>query len=210
MTLVSAGVSPTASVGWVRVTPDGASAAPVGGEVFSFAPAGILLTESGMPSAEPTSHALIYVDRSNRHSVGLALASSVATSITVRAFKTDGTTPVGTATINLPANGHISAFDYALISSLGVGFTGVLDITGQSPFSAVTLRSLTNSRGEFLVATFPVADLQQPAPGPIVFPQIADGTEYQTEFILLSGGTSGRTTLTFLDNDGHPFNIGRR
>ena len=210
MTLVSDGLSQIANAGWIQVTPDSGTTAPVGGGVFSFAPAGTLVTESGVPSAVPTTHARIYVDRSNGHSVGLALTSSLATSITVRAFRLDGTTPAGTATLNLAANGHVATFDYMLIPSLGAGFVGVLDITAQSPFSALTLRSLMNSRREFLMATFPVADFDHPAPLPIVFPHIADGEGYQTEFIQLSGGTGGGAALRFFDNNGLAFNIGRR
>jgi hypothetical protein len=65
-------------------------------------------------------------------------------------------------------------------------FTGVLEISSIRPFAAVTLRSLNNGRGDFLMTTFPVADGARAAPSPIVFPQIADGGGYSTQFILLS------------------------
>src|SRR5437899_8663393 len=43
-------------------------------------------------------------------------------------------------------------------------------------------------RGDFLLTTFPIADANQPAPSPIVFPQIVDGGGSKTQSI--SGATS--------------------
>jgi hypothetical protein len=46
---------------------------------------------------------------------------------------------------------------------------------------------------DYLITTFPVADVNQKAPFPIVFPQIADGGGYVTQFILLN--TSGASSV---------------
>ena len=93
----------------------------------------------------------------------------------------------GPGTVNLAANGHNSRFAGEMIAGLPRGFTGVLEISSSSPFVALTLRSLVNARGDFLITTFPIADANQAAPSPIVFPQIADGAGYSTQFILFSG-----------------------
>jgi len=73
----------------------------------------------------------------------------------------------------------------------------------------LTLRSLTNGRGDFLLTTFPVADFNQPAPSPIVFLQIPDGGGYRTEFIFLSAGGAASTTLSFFGDNGSPIPIGQ-
>ncbi len=210
--LVSEGLLPDTMAGWIKVTPAPGTATPEGGAVSGYAPAAILVTETGIPSTAPTTHARIYVDRTNRHEVGLALAApdNTPVHITLQAFGRDGVTPAGSGTVDLVANGHDARFAYELIPSLLQGFTGVLDITAASPFTALTMRSLTNSRNEFLITMFPVADFNQLAPYPIVFPQIADGQGYQTEFILLSAGSSGSTTLSFFDNNGTALGIGKR
>jgi len=81
----------------------------------------------------------------------------------------------------------------------------VLDIRSASPFAALTLRSLVNGRGDFLMTTFPVADAESDAPSPVVFPQIADGGGYITEFIMISAGEAADTTVYFYDEDGAAF-----
>ena len=121
----------------------------------------------------------------------------------------DGITPVGSGSLDLPGNGHEAKFDYQFISSLQGGFTGVLEISSSSPFAALTLRSLVNSRGDFLLTTFPIADFNQPAPVPMIFPQIANGGGYMTEFILLSSGGGAIGILSFLDDRGSPLSIGK-
>jgi len=197
-------------VGWVQVTPSGGSNAPVGAGVFSYSPAGILVTESGIPSSVATVRARLYVDKSNRHDTGLAISNpgTTAISVTIQAFQSSGAS-AGTApaTLNLRANGHSSAFVGELISGLPNGFTGVVDLISSSPFVPLTLRSLTNGRNDFLLTTFPAADLTQPAPAPIVFPQIADGGGYTTQFIFISADGAASVTVNFIGDEGTPFGV---
>jgi hypothetical protein len=88
------------------------------------------------------------------------------------------------------------------------GFTGVLDISSPTPFAALTMRSLDNERQEFLAALFPVADMTRNAPAPLVFPQIANGGGYVTQFILISAGEASSSTLSFYDENGTPTDFG--
>ena len=90
-----------------------------------------------------------------------------------------------------------------------VGSTGVLDITSATPFAALTLRSLNNERNDFLMTTFPIADVARAAPTPVVFPQIADGGGFVTEFILLNAVGASKTTLSFFDNEGRQLAVGK-
>jgi hypothetical protein len=106
--------------------------------------------------------------------------------------------------VNLGGNGHEARFSSELISDLPPHFTGVLGIASSSPFVALTLRCLTNSRGNFLLTAFPIADAAQPAPMPIIFPQIANGGEYVTEFILLSAGGASSTIFDLFGEDARP------
>jgi hypothetical protein len=52
------------------------------------------------------------------------------------------------------------------------------------------------------MTTFPIADANTAAPSPIVFPQIADGGGYVTQFILISPIGGASTTLHFYSDDG--------
>jgi YD repeat-containing protein len=199
--------------GWAQLVPAAASATPVGAGTFSFTQGGTLVTESGVPSATPTTHARIYVDTAGGHNTGLAVVSPEGRSvrITATAYLPDGVTPAGNGpgTIDLVPGGHLPRFVGQLISGLPEGFTGVLDLVAPAPFAALTLRSLTNERGDFLLTTFPIADVTQVPPAPVVFPQIADGGGYQTQIILLNTGAASSVTLSYLGADGRPITIGQ-
>jgi hypothetical protein len=196
--------SPTAvNEGSVQLIPTNGTWAPVGAGVFGLTQNGVLVTETGVPSATQTIHARIYVDQSGGHLTGIAIANpqSSSMSVSLTAYQTDGVTPAGTGSASLPLNGNgeSAAFTSSLIPNLPAGFTGVLDIFSPSglPFAALTLRILTNLRGDSVITTFPVADFDSTAPTPIVFPQVVDGNAgglYRTQFIML--GTTGASTLT--------------
>jgi hypothetical protein len=128
----------------------------------------------------------------------------------VLSYQTDGITLAGSpsnASVNLPSNGHDSKFAGELIGSLPAGFTGVFELRSTIPFVALTLRSLTNSRGDFLLTAFPVADANVAPPSPIVFPHIADGGGYQTQFILIGPTGAASVTVSFWSDSGAPLNI---
>jgi hypothetical protein len=202
------GLPATTNTGWIKVVPDTGTTSPTGIGLFGFTPGGVLVTESGIPSALPTTHARIYVDKSGGHNTGLALANpgNGVLNVTLSAFQADGVTPAGTSlgSLTISPGGENAVFVDEVISGLPNGFTGVLDVASSSPFVPLTLRSLTNSRGDFLITTFPVADFNQPAPSPIVFPQIADGDGYQTEFILLSTQGATAASINYYNNNGVP------
>ena len=174
---------------------------------------GVVITESGVPSAALTTKARIYVDTTQGHNTGLAIANPGGgnSSIEVSAFADDGATPAGAGSpppIQLTARGQTARFVSQLVSGLPAGFTGVLNLESSTPFAALTLRSLTNARQDFLLTTFPIADLNKPAPDPIVFPQIADGGGIRTQFILINPSDSSVVNIRFFDEQGDPLSIG--
>jgi len=54
------------------------------------------------------------------------------------------------------------------------------------------------------MTTFPIADANQAAPSPIVFPQVADGGGYVTEFILIGADQAKKAILKYFDETGAP------
>jgi len=48
-----------------------------------------------------------------------------------------------------------------------------------------------------------------PPSAPLVFPQIASGGGYTTEFILLGGNGSGNVTLIFFNDTGAPLRVAK-
>jgi trimeric autotransporter adhesin len=205
------GFPTNAKAGWVRLNPGYLRMTPIGSGIFSYNPNSILVSETGIPPAVPTMHARVYVDLSANHNTGLALAniSSAGASITVNAFQKDGVSAVGTSqgTLALAGNGHDAKFVNQFIAGLPDGFRGVLDISSPTFFAALTVRSLINERDDFLMTTFPIADANQDAPSPIVFPQVSDGGGYITEFILIGAGKDASIAPSFYDETGAPANF---
>jgi hypothetical protein len=195
------------------LTPAFGTPTPIGAGVFGYNPGAFLVTESGIPATVSTTHARIYVDMSGGHRTGLAIANptNANTNVTITAFQNDGVTGIGTSQgpLQISANGYSAFFADQFIAGLPAGFTGVLDIISSTPFAALTVRSLTNERSDFLLATFPVADMIVGAPSPIVFPQIADGGGYVTQFILIGAGGASSVTLNYYGEDGKPLAVGK-
>jgi len=205
------GSQPDAMAGWVRLIPDSGTSTPLSSGIFAYNPGNILLTESGVPSAEESTNARIYVDLSEHRDTGLAIANIMNSNanITLDVFRSDGSAPIGTssATLVLAANGHAAEFVDQFITGLPEGFTGVLEIKSPTPFAALTVCLLTNERNDSLLTTFPVADANKPAPAPIVFPQIADGGGSATRVISISPSGSSNGVSSFYDEAGKPMSI---
>jgi photosystem II stability/assembly factor-like uncharacterized protein len=207
------GSSTATKAGWVRLDPDHMNpSAPVASGVIAYNPDTVLVSESGIPAANSTTHARVYVDLSGSHNTGLAVANigATAANVIVSAYSADGTANVGASlgSLQLAAGGHDARFADQFISGLPAGFTGVLDISSTTPFAALTLRSLVNEREDFLMTAFPVADANQEAPSPVVFPQVADGGGYVTEFMLISTRDAAETTLSLFDENGISMDFG--
>jgi hypothetical protein len=202
----------TADIGSVQIVPASGTRTPAGAGVFRYTSGGITVTETGIPSATATTHARVYIDRTSGHDTGIAVAGIDATAVnlSVRAYASNGSTAVSQSeNIALPGKGHYSAFAGQMVSGIIDGFAGVLDLEAPTPFVALTIRSLYNSRNDYLITAFPVADLTKPAPSPIVFPQLADGGGYTTQFILLSAGEEMRATVNLSDETGNSLAVMR-
>jgi formylglycine-generating enzyme required for sulfatase activity len=199
-----------ATAGWVILTPDAGNSTPVGAGIFSFSQNGVLVTEAGVPSSDPLTHARVYVDTSGGRNTGIAFANPTGAPVNVvfEAFETDGRTIAGTGSSHpLEPNGHDAAFADTLITGLPAGFKGELEISCSTPIVTLALRSLYNSNNEFLITTFPIADVDRLPAMPVIFPQIADGGGYTTEIISLSTTGASSVTVELFGNDGSPLQV---
>jgi spore coat protein CotH len=199
------------NVGSAQVVPDSGSASPAGACLYRIIDKGVVVSESGSPAAVPTTHARIFVDQSSGHNTGVAIAAlnEEGFKVQLRAYQADGLTSAGSIPedIDLVGNGHAAAFTAGLISDLPDDFAGVLDIQASKPFAALTIRSFKNTRNEFLVTAFPTADMTATVPSPVVFPQIADGLGYSTQFVLINAGENSESTINLFSNGGSPLAI---
>lgn len=60
---------------------------------------------------------------------------------------------------------------------------------------------------EFLVTTFPIADMTATVSSPVVFPQIADGAGISTQFVLMNAGDASESTISLFSNGGSPLGV---
>lgn len=218
--LVTAGTATSTSVGSVRVVPS-QSVAPSSLVVFSFKPAGVTVSEAGVPGIRGSAFRMYAEVNGTGGSAGtiqtgLAIANTAQTSgtITLELQRLDGSsTGLTPVTLVLPANGQIAKFIHEIfpMSSL-LPFQGIVRISGgtSSGISVVGLRGRYNERQDFLITTTPPSNEAGTASSAeLLFPHLVNGGGYTTQFILFSG-VAGQTTtgnLRFFKQDGSSFSL---
>lgn len=198
---------------WVQVIPDANVPAPVAMGMLHYRQNGVLVTESGVPAADPTTHARIYVDGSAARDTALAISNPAgsAAGITLEAYGLDGNKrPDGShGLVRLTGQGQVTGSAGELIEGLPRGFTGVVDVTSTTPIVVTALRSLVTLRRDVILSVFPAADLTRESTSPMVFPHVLDGDGYATEFVLLGAGTPGTAVIKFFGENGLPLTVGK-
>jgi len=203
----------------VRIIPDSGSAAPIPLIVFSYKPVGVLLSQAGVMSVRGTALRMYAASAAIpfRLQTGLALANigSAEITVTFELFNHDGST----TGLPLPSSRTLAAFGQTamFLSDIFSGtlpdpFSGVLRISTSSSdgISAVGLRSLYNEQGDFLITTTPPTDEAPPTDASErIFPHLAFGGGYSTEFVLFSGkyGQSSTGTIWLWSKSGVPLYV---
>jgi hypothetical protein len=188
--------------------------APIAAGIIRFVQNGVLVTEAGSAGVREVNRGALYIDASRGHNTGLAIVNTREEPVTVTfsARKADGSLVDAAPLVKLPPHGHLSRFVNELVPSWPTNATGLLqiDVSGSS-IAPLTLRTLLNERGEFLLTTFPFirGDMPYLPPYPfLVFPQFVDGGGYQTELVFIhwSSGLPTPATLAieFVDSSGQP------
>ena len=193
------------SVGYAVVDPDVGQVSPAGTAVFQLKANEQLVTEAAVAATPLTTKARVFVDTVGTQT-GLALANpnSGELEVTLALLDRYGTSQEET-TRTLPAEGHFAILATELFSSVTLGFTGQIEVRSPSPIAAVTLKLTTNSRGELVLTTLPVADaVSPPTATSIVFPHIAIGGGFSTRLIFLHADSSNPADgqLQFFQSDG--------
>ena len=189
--LVTAGIASATVAGSVHVTPAN-SAAPSSLVIFSYKPAGITVTEAGVPGIQAAAFRM-YVEETATGGIGaiqsgLAIANLDAASTTVALELTglDGTL-AGQGTVAIPGNGQVANFLNEVFPGLSFPFKGILRVSGGAAagLSVVGLRTRTNERGDFMITTTPPTDENNSrSPTELLFPDVANGGGCTTRFIL--------------------------
>jgi hypothetical protein len=191
--------------GQVRVTPKAGHAVPDGVLMFSYKPDGVTVTETSIPAVQPGSVFLAYAEATAAVHSGIALANSGTSeaAVTLSLKGIAGEALDFTATLTLRPNGHTAVFlrEIPGFESLPSDLRGVLQVMadGPSPITVVALRSRYNERGDFLVSTMQVIEARAMPSPQLIFPHLADGGGYTTEFVFFNA-SAVQTTVTFDSN----------
>ncbi len=192
------------AVGYAVVTPDEGTT-PAGTALFQFTNGSSVISEAGVGAAPLLTRVRLFVDNAGtRTGVALASPGNPSTPFTFRLLDREQRF-IEDRTREVEENGHLAIFADELFTDVPGGFTGILEITAAVPFAPVTLKLTMNARGEPILTTLPVVDLDHPRKQtPVYFPQVGFGLGFSTRLILLSGdlttSTGGR--LSFFDSSG--------
>jgi hypothetical protein len=207
---VTAGIGSSTQAGSVRVTP-ATGVAPSSLVVFSFKPAGVTVSEAGVPGIQGSAFRM-YAEETAAGGIGaiqtgLAIANltSSEAAVTLELSHLDGSSTGQTASVAVPGNGQTARFLHELFPGLAFPFSGILRISSGSALSVVGLRGRYNERGDFLITTTPPSNEAAIASGAeSLFPHLVNGGGYTTQFILFSGaaGQTSSGNLKFYRQDG--------
>ena len=137
---------------------------------------------------------------------GLAIAnpSQAPVNVNFELRRLDGSSTGLSASVTIPSGGQIARFANELLSGFPPAFQGILRLTATSPVTVTSLRGRYNERGDFLITTSPPWNEASNSTTQMLFPHIASGAGYATQFILFAGGQSATGSLNFFTRDGAP------
>ena len=188
--ITSSGTAEALRVGYGRIRAEAGSIAPSGIAIFGFRQNGVLISEAGVPAAEPVQEGRIFAEVNGPVNTGLAIANPNDMSATIRFYCTDTSgTRFADGSFELGAHQQTAKFlDQAPFNG-GPSVLGTLTFTASVPVAVVALRGFTNEAGEFLMTTLPVAPpspLSTTPTGTVYFPHFADGNGWATQVILVN------------------------
>ena len=181
--------------GRIRAAED--STTPSGVAIFQYRDGdGVLISEAGVPAAEPVSGGRIFAEVNGSVTTGLAMANPNDAPATIDFHFTDAEgRRFAEGSFVLDAHAQIATLLNDAPFHSGAGILGTFTFTSSAPIAVIALRALTNEAGEFLMTTLPVArpsaapDPSVPGaadPGTVYFPHFADGAGWATEVVLVN------------------------
>ena len=206
-------------VGSVRAVPDPGQPAPSGVSIFAFQKDGMTVSEAGVPASTSGAAFRVYVEASGtpgqphsvRSSIALTNTSDAPTTVSLELTDLDGTATGSTASLTIPASGHVARFIDEFFPALTTPFSGILRIASAAPdIAAVGLRLAINQRHDILVTTTPPVDENAaPTASDLFFPHFVDSGGWTTQFILFSGspGQTASGVIRFTGQDGQPLEL---
>ena len=183
----SSGTAETLRVGYGRIRADAGSTTPSGIAIFQFRDSeGVLISEAGVPAAEPVIEGRIFAEVNGPVNTGLAIANPNDVAATVRFYFTDSHgVNSGSGSFELGAHQQTAKFLDQEPFKGGPSVLGTFTFTSSIPIAAIAVRGFTNEAGEFLMTTLPITPLLAP---PSPFSTTPTGTVYFPSSRTATGG----------------------
>jgi hypothetical protein len=189
--------------------------------VFSQTNNGATVSQATVQVQQPGNAFRTYVEVTSRvpqtgqiqSAVAISNSSSTAATVNFELPSLDGTATGLNASVLVPASGHVSRFVHELFPTVSLPFRGILRVSTGGQVSIVSERTRYNERLDLLITTMPVTnEASQSTSADMLFPVVADGSGYSTQFILFSGiaGQSTTGNLRFFAPNGQPMNVNIR
>ncbi len=198
------GSSALARTGYVRITPAGL--APVATALIRRRQSGYLVSEAGVTASPAAVFFRLPVRRTATEDTGVAIVNLGENSFGILAelLDSDGAV-VDTAEPEIGGGAHRAEFVSEIFPDMPAGFTGQLTLRSMSrQLAVIGLRTVVNSRGEFVFSTTPVIGGTAMNEGPVLLPHLASSADYRSIISLLSGSgtTETRIQLDFWNTGG--------
>src|SRR5215510_417694 len=169
----------------------------------------ILTSEAGVAASSLIQSGRVYAEIGGPVNTGLAIANPNSQPATVSFYFVlhDDIDIFARGSTTILPNGQVSKFlnesPFNGPSHSGplVAFRGTFTFSSSVPIAVIALRGTTNERGEFLITTLPVVDLDAPSPaGTIAIPHFANGGGWKTQIVLVNPGDRALAgTVQFFD-----------
>lgn len=203
----TAGRTTGLNTGFARIDPG--SEAVSGVAIFASRSGAQVVSEAGIPATPAITRARFFAERTASVNTGFAAVAPNAAAVLTLQLRDSSGSLVSTSTLDIPQRGHAARFLHELFSGVPPVFRGSVTMVASSPVAIVTLRTIVNDAGEFLITTLPAADMDSaPSSTELYLPQIADGGGYVTEVLLVNSGATRLTgTAEFRAPSGQPLEV---
>jgi hypothetical protein len=196
--------------------------------IFVFSRGGVVVTESGVPAISSGPAFRLFTEFSGNFSAaepgslqtGIAIAnlSDTPAALSLELTSLTGVPVLAASGVMVAGQGQLALFLNQLpgFSTLPQPFQGILRVSAGSTatISVIGLRGRYNERRDFLLATTPTVNesIVLPAAETFLFPYLAEGGGYTTQFILSSppDGRSSSGWLRFFSQSGVPLDLSLR
>ena len=181
----TAGQTVSTAAGYATLHPVGDGSAPAAQAVYALRQNGTLVSETSVPAVPPFLRGRTYVQLSGRVRTGLAMVNTNTEAAQVSFFFTDSSgADAGGDSLVVPAGGQITAF-LDETPFRGTAAAATFTFTATLPVAVVALRGYLNERGEFLMSSQPVVNLDSPDSASVI-PLFAAGGGWSTSVILVN------------------------